>query len=450
MSTPAALLVTSFQRSLGETYTLSRFAAELRQEGWRTPFLASPFAAGFLERQGTPVTLLAEDRDANRRTLQASLERWRPSLLISADPYLYWATDARRWWSTDWLLEPGLPVVTFDHLKFHPAACDIRLAFLDRFRLDPSLASALRQVPPGAQPRPTVHVPALGEGFTVLVRPCPAHDPGPAEEPRIRPYDMTRGEAAEVEAGAADRGAARRRLGIPDRDRLVVLPAGSWATELARVLRLPYPHLLARLLLHYLSAAPRPVHLVFVGSELEPAHENHGSSSVRMLAGLPFHELRDLLAAADLVLGDNASSATLGRAVMGGVAAGAFAGSVEVRRHGEQIELEAPFPLSPFVAGLLGDLERERPGSVFPFAVYPLGWRREMESLFRGNLYATALVWMELFDEAATTRRLTELLFDPAARRSLAERQAAYRQRVRALPGAAALVEGVLAAGVAA
>jgi hypothetical protein len=294
-------------------------------------------------------------------------------------------------------------------------------------------------------------VPALGAGFTVLVRPCPAHDPGPAEQPRIRPYDMTRGEADDMETGtAADRNAARRRLGIPDRDRLIVLPTGSWAMELARVLRLPYPHLLARLLLRYLSGTPQPVHLVFVGSELEPAHESHGSSSVRMLAGLPFRELRDLLAAADLVLGDNASSATLGRAVMGGVAAGAFAGSVEVRRRGARIDLVAPFPQSPFVADLLGTLERERPGSVFPFAVYPLGWRREMESLFSGNLYATALVWMELFDEEATTRRLMELLFDPGARRSLAERQATYRQRVRALPGAAALADVALTAEVAA
>lgn len=441
MAGPTALFVTSLQQSLGETYTLARFACELRSEGWHTPFLASSFALAFLRDQGVPVRPLVEDRRANRRTLEVAMERSRPDLLVSADPYLSWATDSRKWWSTDWLLEGGVPVVTFDHLKFHPEPCDIRLAFLDRFLHDPSLAAGLEGVPEGARPHPVVHVPALPEGFTTLVRPCPSHHPDPGPDPRIHTYDTTRGE---VEA-AVNRGAVRRRLGLPTGDKVIVLPAGSWAMELSKVLRLPYPHLLADLLLRYLSGAPEPVHLVFVGSELERATEVRGRSTLHMLDGLPFRDMRDLLVTADLVLCDNASSATAGRAVMSGVVAGALLGSVSVRRHGGRLELEAPFELTPFVADTLLALERERPGAVFPFSVYPLGWREEMKPLFADNLYTEALDWMELYDEPATTRRLQALLFDRGLRRSLRENQAEYRRRVRSLPGAVELVEAALA-----
>lgn len=434
-----ALFVTSFHQSLGETFSLARLAADLRAEAWRVELLASEFAAGFLRREGHAVTLLAGRRDENQRLLAATLDRLDPAFVVTADFFLFEATDARSLWSARWLLETGLPVVSFDHLKFHPGPRTITLGFKGRFESDPALAQAFPEVPAGAVPRATVRISALPTDVAALIRPCPVHDPRPQADARVWCYDISRGEAR----GTRD-GSIRRRLGIAEGEKVVVVPVGSWALDLARHVKLPYPDLLASALLRYLERAPGRLRVLLVGKGLRAGKELSGRVTLELVPGLPFDDLRDLLAAADLVLGDNATSATLGRAVMAGVPAAVLVSSLSVRRQGRRLALDAPFPVSRFARGLIRATERSAPGAVFPFAVYPLGWRDEVQPLFDGNPYRDAVEWLETFDEKDSSARLLSLVFEPSARASLIARQLAYRSLVEALPGAGQMVREIL------
>lgn len=438
----SALFVTSFHQSLGETFTLARFAADLRAEGWRTEFLGSEFAAAFVREQGHTVSLLTRDRESNRTLLQSAVRRLEPALIVTADFFLFEATDARQMWRTAWLTESGVPILTFDHLKFHPEPRAITLGFKSRFDRDETLVGNFAGVPAGAVPRDTVRVPALPEGVT-LVRPCPVHDPRPRSDPRIRCYDISRSEG-----GGTPPADARKRLGIAEEEKVVVVPVGSWAIDLARHVRLPYPDLLARMLLRCFARAAGRVRILLVGKGLQPSKETRGPVTLELVPGLSFDDLRDLLASADLVLGDNATSATLGRAVMRGAPTAILVSSLTVRRNGDGLLLDAPFVVSDFARELIVATERSAPGSVFPFAVYPLGWRDEMRPLFDGNPYSDAVEWLELFDENGSSERLSNLLFDGTTRERIFERQRTYRHLVERLPGAVEMVSGVLTAGV--
>lgn len=434
-----ALFVTSFHQSLGETFTLARLAHDLRAEGWRVEFLASEFAAAFLRQQGHAVTLLGGRRDENERLLTETVKRLEPSVAVTADFFLFEATDARQKWSVRWLTEGRAPVVTFDHLKFHPHPRTITLAFKERFASDPDLVKTFAGVPAGAAPRIQVRVPALPAEVAALIRPCPVHDPRPQPDARVWCYDVCRGEPP-----CALPAATRRRLGLASTEKVVVVPVGSWALDLSRHLRLPYPDLLARSLLRYFRRVSGPLRVLLVGTGLAAAKEVRGRVTLELVPGLPFDDFRDLLAASDLVLGDNATSATLGRGVMAGVPTAVLTSALVVRRERGRIVLDAPFPVSPFVRKLIRSAERSAPGSVFPFAVYPLGWREEMEPLFAGNPYRNAVEWLEMFDEKTCAERLASLLGDQVARGSLIARQRAYRRLVAALPAGGRLLSDVL------
>lgn len=433
-----ALFITSFHQSLGETFTLARFAADLRGEGWQVEFLASEFAAAFLREHGHEMTLLTRTREGNQALLIATLRRFAPALIVTADFFLFEATDARRFWSTRWLIDSGVPVLTFDHLKFHPEPREITLGFRSRFDRDETLLGNFAGVPAGAVPRHTVRVPALPEGVA-LVRPCPVHDPRPQADPRIRCYDISRGERRGTSPAAA-----RKRLGIADEEKIVVVPVGSWAIDLARHVRLPYPDLLAQVLLRCLERVAGRVRILLIGKGLQPAKEVRGPVTLELVPGLAFDDLQNLLSAADLVLGDNATSATLGRGVMAGAPTAIFVSSLTVRGDGEQLLLDAPFEVSQFARELIENTERMAPGSIFPFAVYPLGWRVEMRPLFDANPYSDAVEWLELFDEQDSAARLSSLLFDRTVRESLIARQRIYRRLVQALPTAAEMVSDVM------
>ena len=421
---PTALFITSFHQSLGETFTLARFAADLREEGWRIELLASDFAAAFLREQGLATTLLTRTREGNQALLNAALRRLAPSLIVTADFFLFEATDARQMWSTRWLTGSGVPVLTFDHLKFHPEARSITLGFRSRFDRDATLVRNFEGVPKGAVPRETVRVPGLPDDVT-LVRPCPVHDPRPQADARVRCYDITRSEGRAEARPASD-------------EKLVVVPVGSWAIDLARHVGLPYPDLLAQVLLRCFERSAGRVRILLVGKGLQPAKQVSGAVTLELVSGMAFDDLQNLLCSADLVLSDNATSATLGRAVMAGVPAAVFVNSVRVRG-----EIDAPFALSNFARELIEATEASAPGSIFPFAVYPLGWREEMRPLFDGNPYSDAVEWLELFDDETGAARLESLLFDASERERLIARQRAYRRLVEALPGAAEMVCGI-------
>src|SRR6266536_5608979 len=111
-----ALFVTARYRSLGETYTLARFAGGLRAAGWRVDFLAFEFAAAFLREQQMPVTLLGDDRRENRVVFDRLVAERPPQVVFTTDYFLLCFKETADVWSNRWLFDLGCPVASFDHL----------------------------------------------------------------------------------------------------------------------------------------------------------------------------------------------------------------------------------------------------------------------------------------------------------------------------------------------
>jgi hypothetical protein len=435
----SALFVTARLKSLGETYTAARFAADLAAHGWTVRFAAFPFAADFLRQEGWGVTQLSDDRAANRRALDLAASDLSPSFVITSDYYLNESADVARVWSNDWLFEFSCPVATFDHLMLHPRLRTITIECLRRFDVakagDPG-------APPGPRPKTkTSEIQPLPDRVTAIVRPCPLHDPAVDPDQRVFKFNLAGGAGAAGER--PDR--IRTRLGLPVDERLVLVPVGSWALELCAALGIPYIRFYPQLLARYFSACPVPVRVVFVSGELEDRTEASGQVTLQYRSRLPVGVVDDLVCASDLVIADNVTSATVTRAVIAGVPAASFVNSVAAHPDGDAVAFESPFRLSAHIEKLLRSIEHEAPGSIFPSVIFPLGWIEELKPLFDGNRYARTFERLELFDEGATTCALQRLLCDEATRRELRERQAAYCAALTGLPGAATISEGILA-----
>lgn len=439
MTARSVLFVTARQKSLGETCTASRFAADLAAHGWNVGFAAFPFAADFLRQEGWGVTPLSDDWGANRRALDLAAGHLSPSLVITSDYYLNESADVARVWSNDWLFEFSCPVATFDHLMLHPQLRTITLECLRRFEVpkagDPGELSG---------PRPktkTNTVRPLPDRVAAIVRPCPLHDPAVDPDRRVFKFNLGGG------AGSASERAnhIRTRLGLPLYERLVLVPVGSWALQLCAALGIPYMRFYPQLLARYFSACPVPVRVVLVSSELEDRTEVSGHVTLQFRSRLPVGVVDDLVCASDLVIADNVTSATVTRAVIAGIPAASFVNSVAAIHDREGVAFESPFCLSAHIENVLMSVEREAPGSIFPSVIFPLGWLEELKPLFDGNRYAHAFERLELFDEGATTWALQRLLCDEATRRDLRECQAAYCAALARVPGAATVTEGILA-----
>jgi hypothetical protein len=452
VSLPSALFLTAYHKSLGETYTAARFAEDLRRRGWRVEFLAFEFGAAFLRRQGLAVTLLGSGREENRRRLGERLGESAPDLILTSDHFLFESREVRQFWDPGWLFATGIPVATFDHMRFHPEGCSLQMAFIHRLLLAPEHLPILENVPAGARPRPECDIAPLPGEIAAVIRPCPIHDPRP--EPggaghgfAVHKYDVTGARFDDAHGGSLSRARARERFGAAAGEKLVLVPVGSWALQVSRAVDIPYEEIFLHLLVDYLEEPPEPVRVLLLSGEIGAWRESRGRLTIQQLDPLPFDELRTLMRGCDLVLCDNATSTTLGRAVMEGVPAAVLVNSVEVDRRGPRPRFAAPFRLTPGVESRLRAAERRAPGSIFPFSVYPLGWRDELRPAFTGNPYASTLEWLELFDEPGTRGGLKRLLFDAAVRRRLGERQAAYRRRVARLPEAAETAARIVSAG---
>ena len=453
MMAKSALLVAARYKSLGETYTLARFARGLVEGGWGVHFLAFEFPARFLQQEGLPVTLLADDRGQNQRTVERTIREKAPQLILTTDFFLLCFPDMADVWSNEWLLRAPCPLASFDHLMFHPHRRVLPLAFhrrlealsLDKLKQRPRPGLVLPGPAAGARPRRELttycEIDPLPPEMAGLIRSCPVHDPRPEADPRIFRFSAA---AAERSPGRS-RSALRAELGLGSDERLVLVPVGSWALQLCRDFDIPYFDHFPRLLVHHLQGLPGGVRLLFLSSELGPRRESQGGVQVEFRSGLPFEQVTDLTRAADLVLCDNVTSSSLGRAVLYGVPAAALVSSVETCREGGELDFHAPFTLTGFAREALTEMESRAPGSVFPFSMFPMGLREEMEPLFRGNPYRSTFEWLELFDAEATPKALFRLLVDADRRGELRARQAEYRAAVEQLPGAPEIAEGILA-----
>jgi hypothetical protein len=237
----------------------------------------------------------------------------------------------------------------------------------------------------------------------------------------------------------AARREARVVLGLGARDRMILFPtsvfqlAGRQFLPSARRLARLVPNLVAPMLarlgssvrLFHVSPRPWPMLRRALGGRY--VHETQ----------LPPHEYAAIQRAADLVLGFNLSSTSLGGAIALGLPILVGTNSWHVPQGAD-----APYPLESRAAAAL-----RAAAPIFPFRVWPLGFHDLMSPTLRRNPYLKALRTAEVLDAEGFVSGMNDLLFHATARADLAGEQDAYRRRVRRLGSGADWMERFLTGG---
>jgi hypothetical protein len=166
-----------------------------------------------------------------------------------------------------------------------------------------------------------------------------------------------------------------------------------------------------------------------------------GTADVRFvnIPMLPPEEYELLIQASDLMLTDNAVSASMAKAVCFLTPCALLCNSYSL----PELLGQEDWPGRQIMLAL----ENERPGAVFPFDVFPIWSRQDVDA--RGccdaDGYGQTFVRAELFGGKATRAALKNLLLDPSTRSALAARQAEYLRRLDQLPGAVDLFRSAMA-----
>jgi hypothetical protein len=396
-----ALVVTPSLTGTGEAMTAGYVARDLLGCGHTVQFAASPTTARLLTGLFPgAVTVFADEADDNRSIWRDLISARPPDVIVFADyPLLFMTSGTMPLACPDWiaeLRETGARLVTLDHLGFAQGPGAVYFG-------PPHLALHVESFDPAP------------DDMQILL-PCPLFDgpvPGWRGTP-VRYWDQPPG------IPDAAREDTRRQLLAGDERFLIVHSTPGWAIQMAEEWGLPHYDVLPRILAHYLSALPSPAVLVSINDgALLPASDAAHLRVVNM-PQVPAVVFERLLLSADLVVSDNRVSASVAKAVCAGVPTVALTNSLRLR--------QAAAADDPQIAAVVGDMERRRPGSVFPFDVFPIWSRQDLDQLglFRQPLYDAALVRAELFGGSATADLLAGLLVDPTTRRRLRESQDAY------------------------
>jgi hypothetical protein len=414
------LFVTPNPSGSGEAITALHIGAELSSAGHEVQFLADPFTSRFLAGSFEgQVEELSDDPGQTSATWHRVLDTFRPRVIVFADHWLLCLSRRARVLLDDhnWKALRVRPVelVTLDHLGMAQGTHTLSFGppHLDLYRGDFS----------GAPPE-----------MKVLL-PCPFQWPAPPASIRGVPFRSWKvPPALTAECRERIRGQYVRAEG----ERLVFHSVSPWAIEFCTRHQLPSYRYATRLFETYLDESVRPLVFVSVngGSLLTPA-EGAGFRVVN-LRQLDPAEYDAILMASDLMITDNRISSSLAKAVCGLVPSVALRNSYTlaaiVERAGDAVR------------SLVLDMERERMGSVFPFEVFPIWSREDMDAfgLFVDNPILECFATLEAYGGEETRNALGALLRDPASRQRLRTRQQRYVDRVGRLPtGGEALLSSI-------
>jgi hypothetical protein len=397
------LFVTPGEFSAGEAITAIHCSERVIHAGGEVHFLASRFTAAFIESGG--ITLMNEDPEENRAAWSDTLTRFRPDAVVFADfGMTFFSSGVAPLGNGAWLKSldnVDAELFTFDHLGFAQGPMNV-------FYGPPHLGI----VEPIQQPPSRVHV----------LLPCPVQEPNAVEGRRGVPFRYWSPPALDDAAKLAV------RTEYAGDGFLIFHSVPTWAWEWAQRFGHPYYDFLSRLLTLYFVQFPRPVTIVSVnnGRLLSPSEHEH--VRILNLSSMPKEEYEALILAADLMLTENSISVSLGKAVCGGVPAA-------VLKNG-RFAKDALVEAEPALAAIIEEMEERLPGAVYPYEVFPIWGRRQVEKLgvFKSSSYPGGVAAVEIFGGSATQSSLQKLVCDPETRGSLLANQRAYGDRVAALP----------------
>jgi hypothetical protein len=406
------LFVTPCTHSSGEAVTALHVAGDLAARGVECWFAASAGAGHLLGPSvAGRIVALGDSPAGNQSRWQQAIRGLAPDAIVFADyPLLFFSSGTvpladPRWVAA--LSDFAGALLTLDHVGYaqrRRAVCfgPPHLTFGAEVTVD------------------------LPERMEILL-PCPTHEPGPVHGRKGVPV---RCRERVPRHGGARRREVRRRYLDGDDGALVFHSVPGWASRLAAQLGLPHYRTLPALLQRYFSGLGRRVTIVSVSDGSLPVPPPVRDVRFVMMPALAPAEYEDLLAAADLMLTDNAVSASLGKAVCSLTPCALLRNT---------LEREALQGMDDPAAALAIAMERERPGSIFAFDVFPIWDADTLHDLgfdYAGG-YGQSFARLELFGGEATRAAIASLLFDPAARAKLRDAQRRYLTAVAALPSAA-------------
>jgi hypothetical protein len=231
------------------------------------------------------------------------------------------------------------------------------------------------------------------------------------------------------------RGALRRELGVGDADRLVLLLSSRWQTP--ELQHWKHHQRLARhlpgLALEALAALGPRVRVAHVGPQAFAGAEALGER-YRWIDQLPPERFQALMGSADLLLTFNTSATSTLSALVLGLPV-VLAVNSRTGRTVDDVAASLPAPPAEPVRRWL-----EQMVPLHPFRVWPLGLHGLLTPVLAGNPFTEALRTVEVLDWDALIGACRDALFAAPLREQLLERQAAYCESVRGLPGAAELL----------
>jgi hypothetical protein len=403
------LFVAPNRSGSGEALTALQMGRELRRTGHDVRYLASRFTSPFLKTlfRGEVDELSGEARE-ERRLWQRLVLRFAPQVVVFADyPLLLLSSEGRDLAANDSLKLDDLDaeVVTLDHLGM--AQGPLTLPF------GPPHLDLLPQ-----------HLPAMPARMKVLL-PCPVQSPEPVPGRRGMPFRWDQ----LLRLPRERRRTMRERFAEGPDGLLVFHSVPAWAQELCRRHGLPNYRYLTRLFETYFGDLQRPVTVVSVNHDSLLAPSTAPELRIINVGRLKPDEYQDLLLASDLMITDNRVSVSLGRAVCGLIPCAVLRNSYRLLELLEWADRR--------VRRLLLEMENQRLGSVFPFEVFPIWSREDLDALrlFVGNPLAECVAALEIYGGDETRRALEALLTDPTRREELRSRQSDYVSSLSCLPG---------------
>lgn len=195
---------------------------------------------------------------------------------------------------------------------------------------------------------------------------------------------------------------------------------------------------LPTLLANYVLLAGPNVHLVHVGPERYPL-ASVLEERYHWVAPLPEEQYNILVASVDLLVTANVAATTIARAMVAEVPVVVLENSMRGETL-EEVEGATKRPLAEVVRTWLAGVL-----PLFPFSMWPVGYRQFLAPLLEANSYCHAIERVELLDVDRVVSAIQGLTDERGTERSdHLHRQAAFLAAVRALPSPAETIHGLL------
>ncbi len=230
----------------------------------------------------------------------------------------------------------------------------------------------------------------------------------------------------------------RADIGLTPADRAILFSTARWqqaAYTNEHALRLAAK--LPLLLSHFVRRLGASTHLIHVGPAQYPLREVLGHR-YHWIPSLPARQFDLLVGSMDLLVSANISATSIGKAITSGVPAVVLQNSIKAASLEETV---ASMPRRPS-PDLVQWLREALP--VYPFSLWPLGYRKYLEPVLADNPYTSCVQVCEILDEEHVLETCTGVLFDKALKSACVTRQAEYVERVNRLPKASDIVHDYL------